>query len=708
MSEVVKQTKMIEVPAEALDAYTEGTRLTNLEKYEDAIPFFVQAIEHFRYYPEAYLNLGTCLIYTDKPEAALASFHMAQALNDSWPELEYNIGIAKMALGRLEEAEEHLRKAIQMQPDNKSAHLNIGICYWTRGRNDEASEIFRSIIVKYPDFVEAYINLGALNLDMHNKTYALEMFIEAFDLSDGLPIAAIPLSDLLNELGRSAEAIEKLAYSIEKKPDDVELRRLKIQMLIRTLRFDQAWAEIEEGLVLFPDHPSMLALKGVWYQEYGQTDNMAEAFLEVGKKDKLRIGLFSTVLFGLNYAKPFYDDRAAEIYRIYGNRMAEAWPDLHFFYNRARNPDKKLRIGYVSGDYRTHSVSYFVDGLFKHHDRSLYEPVPLNTHSLGDNRTTYLRSLVGEWHDIWTLADQALARRIVDLDIDILVDLCGHTSSHRLSVFALRAAPIQVNWLGFPNTTGIFNMDYRIVDHITDPVGQKEDLHTETLVRLDRCFICYSPPEMTPEAQPRLSVSDGTIVFGSFNNPAKINHDVVRLWARVLNEIPNARLFLKARQMGNEEGKARYMKLFAEFGAPLDRIDLVGQISTTFDHLTVYNEIDVALDTFPYNGTTTTCEAMVMGVPVITLVGDAHRQRVGKSLLETVGLPEFVANNEDEYVGIAKELAQNPEKLVRLRKTLRNQLLESPLCNQEDFTRAMEQAYRKMWVDFAHSDKFKV
>jgi len=498
MSETVQQKRMLEVPQGALDAYLEGTRLTNEQKYDQAIPYFLQAIEIFRYYPEAYLNLGTCLIYTDRPEAALVSFETAQALNDTWPELEYNIGIAKMALGLFKEAEERLRKTIQMQPENKSARLNIGICYWNSGQGDAATEWFRAMIADYPDYVEAYINLGALSLDMHNKTYAIEMFQKAFDISDGLSIAAVPLSDVLNEVGRTQEAIDVLNKAIEKEPNDPEIRRLQIQMLIRTLHFEQAWKGIEAALEKFPNHSSIITLKGIWYQEYGQTDMMAEAFLEAGKLEGLRLGLYSTVLFGMNYAPPAYDARTAEIYRIYGKRMADLWPDLHFYYNRSRDPNKKLRIGYVSGDYRAHSVSYFVESLFKHHDRERYQPVPLHTHSLTDNRTTYLRSLVEEWHEIWTLADHAMARRGVDLDIDILVDLSGHTSSNRLSVFALRAAPVQVNWLGFPNTSGIFNMDYRIVDHKTDPVGQKEDLHTEKLVRLDRSFLCYSPPEMTP------------------------------------------------------------------------------------------------------------------------------------------------------------------------------------------------------------------
>ena len=695
------------VPQAAIDEYIAGTELAQKKQYKEAAPHFIKAIDIHRFYPEAMMNVGVCFLYMHKLEAAEASLNMARLFDQEWPELEFNMGLVLLSKGNFAAAEAQFEKALALRPDYRDARLNMGITYWHRGHNDDAMALFRQLILDYPEYPEAYINLGGLSLDMQNKAYGIEMLLVGMELAEGAALAALPLAEAYNQIGRTEDAIKVLEKSLEKDSKERDVHRFYIQLLIKSLHFEKAQKAIDVASEIHPDEPAYRILQGSWYQEQSQIEDMAKVFLEVGKNEEVSLGTYSSMLFGLNYADTSFDRDISEIYKVFGRRSHEQWDGARFFYHGDRNPEKPLRIGYISGDYRAHSVSYFVESLFRHHDRSRYMPVVLQESAATDHRTTYLRSITEEWHEVWRLADQALATKVVELDLDILVDLSGHTSSHRLSVFALRAAPVQVTWLGYPNTTGIQDMDYRIVDRWTDPDGQGDDLYSEKLYRLDRCFLCYSPPEMTPEAQPRLSVAGGTVIFGSFNNPAKINHNVLALWARILKEVPNSRLFIKGRQMATPDGRDRYFKIFQDLGAPIDRIDLVGQMSSTFDHLTIYNEIDVALDCFPYNGTTTTCEAMMMGVPVITLSGDAHRHRVGETLLRAVGLPDLVAQTQDEYIAIARNLASDPARLVALRHSLRQTLLESPLCDGADFTRALEGAYRQMWHDFATSQRFQ-
>jgi predicted O-linked N-acetylglucosamine transferase (SPINDLY family) len=325
-----------------------------------------------------------------------------------------------------------------------------------------------------------------------------------------------------------------------------------------------------------------------------------------------------------------------------------------------------------------------------------------------DAVTAHLRSLADHWLSTLGMADDALAERIRADGIDILVDLAGHTAHNRLRVFAHKPAPVQVTWLGYSNTTGLRAIDYRIVDDMTDPPGAADGFASETLLRLPGGFLCFGAPKDAPEPAAPPCLRTGAVTFGSFNNPAKVSAAAFDVWAQLLIRSPGARLLLKGKPFADEATCAWFLARFRERGIAAERVQLVAWLPSSTAHLGLYEKIDIALDPFPYNGTTTTCEALWMGVPVVTLRGDRHSARVGASLLNQVGFADWIADSVDGYVEIALALAANPAKLQTVRRSLRRRMNESSLCDGSGFARRMENAYRTIWRRWCEASEASV
>jgi len=358
--------------------------------------------------------------------------------------------------------------------------------------------------------------------------------------------------------------------------------------------------------------------------------------------------------------------------------------------------DRRLRVGYLSADLRTHSVAYFLEPILATHGREAAEVWCYSTLSGGDATTERLRRHADQWRWVAGQPPEAIARQILADRIDILVELGGHTSSDILRVLALGPAPVQITYLGYPDTTGVPAIQHRLVDASTDPEGA-DQWATEELVRLPGSFLCYQPSPYAPPVGHLPAASRGAVTFGSFNNLAKINERVVALWAKVVNAVPGAHLYVKNPSLDDPPTQERYRRLFAEHGVDRDRIELRGRTVEDGDHLALYGAVDIALDTFPYNGTTTTCEALWQGVPVVTLAGDLHMSRVGASLLAAAGLHELIAETPDDYVAVVTRLAADRDRLAYLRATLRDRLRSTPLLDGAAFTRNLEAAYRDLW-----------
>ncbi|MCG2720608.1 MAG: tetratricopeptide repeat protein [Thermodesulfovibrionales bacterium] len=359
--------------------------------------------------------------------------------------------------------------------------------------------------------------------------------------------------------------------------------------------------------------------------------------------------------------------------------------------------DRKLRIGYVSPDFRRHSVAYFIEPALSSHNREQFEIFCYSTSASEDEVTHRIQGSADHWKNISGMQEENAADLIRNDTIDILVDLAGHTHNGRLQLFALKPAPVQARWIGYPATTGFSSIEYKIVDGFTDPPGEGERFYTERLVRLPESFLCYLPERDSPEVGDLPALGNEEITFGSFNEFAKTTPAVIKVWASILKRIPNSFLILKAISFKDVSICRSVKEMFARHGIGLDQIELLPFTASFREHLNLYNQIDIGLDPFPYNGTTTTCEALWMGVPVITLEGNRHASRVGVSLLSNIGLSELVAKLEQEYVEKAVDLANDLGRLKSLRGRLRDMMARSPLMNAKGFALNLEDCYRRMW-----------
>ncbi|NVL89828.1 MAG: tetratricopeptide repeat protein, partial [Desulfobacterales bacterium] len=362
-----------------------------------------------------------------------------------------------------------------------------------------------------------------------------------------------------------------------------------------------------------------------------------------------------------------------------------------------KSPDRRLRVGYVSPDFCMHSVAYFIEAILASHDCSAFEVFCYSDVVGPDTVTDRFKGLASCWRDIVGMSDEQVADLIRDDQIDILVDLAGHTAYNRMLMFARKPAPVQVTYLGYPNTTGLPIMDYRITDTWADPLHKTDRYHTEKLVRLPHGFLCYNPPNDVPEVGKLPAVERGRVTFASFNNLSKVTPEVVALWSSIMTAIPNARLIMKSRALADTGTRQRLQAMFAQNAVSTDRIKLIGFLPPFAEHLSLYNEVDIGLDTFPYNGTTTTCEAVWMGVPVIVLAGDYHASRVGVSLLSNIGLTDLITETSDAYVDTAVRLAGDLNWLQQMRTNLRHMITRSNLTDAQRFTGSLEDAYRQMW-----------
>ncbi|MFC1760936.1 hypothetical protein ACFL6U_02520 [Planctomycetota bacterium] len=402
----------------------------------------------------------------------------------------------------------------------------------------------------------------------------------------------------------------------------------------------------------------------------------------------------SHLLLCQHFIPGFSSEKLAFQHRRWGTLHGVS-PEKLVPYPHERNPDRSLRIGYISGDFCSHSVAYFIEAILEGHNRRDVSVWGYGHIREPDAVTARIQAACDHYRDITEESDDQVDGWIREDRIDVLVDLSGHTEGRRLEVFVRRPAPVQVSYLGYPDTTGLEQMNYRLTDSWTDD-SQSQEYYTETLVFLEGGFLCYRPPGLVLPVQPSPVLRRKKITFGSFNDSSKINTAVLDLWSRVLVAVPGAGLLLKFRGGDSDRVSNHFLRQFQRRGIDPGRIQIVGWLPQE-QHLALYNEIDVVLDTFPYNGTTTTCEALWMGVAVISLVGTHHVSRVGLSLLNQVGLEFFAAQDSCAYVAKAAALASKPEALATLRESMRNRLLRSLLCDKVGFVRRVEKAYREMW-----------
>lgn len=600
-----------------------------------------------------------------KLEEAIGLLERAIGANGGVAAFHFSLGNALQRQGDSGRAIECYRAALELAADSPETHYNLGLAQLAHGDCADAEASFRRALGFRPDFAEAHFSLGGALLQRGRHAEALEGFSSAIRIR---PDWAAPYNNLgiaLLELGRAGEAAGMLEAALRLDPSCAQAHLNLGNARLQAGRIVEAQASYRKALELDPGY--------------------AEAH--------------SNLLLSLHYT--LGDDAQAMYAEHLGWAARHAAAAETLRHDHDGNRERRLRIGYVSADFRRHAVAFFIEPLLLAHDRERFEIHCFSDCRYDDEVTLRLRGASEYWHDLRGMSDEQLARRVRELGIDILVDLAGHTAHNRLKMFAGKPAPVLVTYLGYPGTTGLKAMDYRITDVIADPVGLTEAFHSEHLVRLPHGFLCYLAPESVSIAPDPPAAGGKGVTFASFSNIAKLSDRTLQLWSAVLRRVPGSRLVLKGISFGDPAVEEAVRERFAQAAIPPERLELWQSQPAIADHLASYAGVDIALDTYPYNGTTTLCEALWMGVPVITLAGSTHVSRVGASILHQVGLEDLVVTTPEEFVERAAALGSAIARLRELRRGLRERMAASPLCDRSGFTRELEAAYLRMRAEIA-------
>lgn len=639
------------------EACLAGIRYYQERKLSDAIEVFSRVIEVDPLYPRA---LNALAIITSDGGDNVRALSYLDTLLTAHPGFDkgYNtLGTIFLRQGKFAEAEESFFKAIALNPSLVEAHGSLGDMYLLQEKWEEAGNCFRRVIELSPGSFPAHYGEGIAR----SKT------------------------------NHDREAVESLREALRIKPDFVDAYVALIRPLQNLGKLRDAATACETALKLRPDSPLLYNALGNLRLIQGFPEEAIKQYRQALKYNPRCFTDHSNIIMTMHYTGTY---SPTEI--LAESRLWEQQHSLERFAAHASSENPRIRIGYVSSDFRHHVVSYFFEPLLASHDRKRFQIYCYADVGVPDGKTRQLSEMADCWVDIAGMPDKAVAERVMVDNIDILVDLAGHTANHRLRVFSMKPAPVQVTWLGYPGTTGLSAMDYRISDGIADPQGVTDSFHTETVVRLPEAFLCYLPPSDSPDVSPLPAHGLGAVTFGSFNNLAKLTPAVLATWGKILRQVPNSRLLLKNKWFSDEATCSRFFELLEAEGIDRSRIQLLTYARNNWHHLARYWKMDISLDTFPYNGTTTSFESLWMGVPLITLAGDHHAGRVGASILSCLGLDELVAKSIDGYIDKAVKLAHDPQYVYHLRQTLRQRLADSALCDAAGFSRRLEEAYLAM------------
>jgi protein O-GlcNAc transferase len=568
----------------------------------------------------------------------------------------------------------------------------------------KAEHVYRKILKKQPINAGAYYELGNVLQDQGQLNEALLCYKKTITIDPTFSGSYNNLRNVLRQSGRLEEAICYYQKAIALSPNFAGSYYNLAQAIHDNGNLEEAITYYQKALQIDPSIANAYYSLGKALKEIGALEDAVACYRKALQIDPNHVYAYNNILLLMNYSSHYDAQTIFSEHLRFARQITEPLCPRFFRYANDRSPSRRLRIGYVSPDFRRHSVNYFIMPVLASHRHERYELFCYSDVLIPDHVTERLQGHADHWRTIADMQDHEVAELVLQDGIDILVDLAGHTGNNRMLLFARKPAPVQVSWLGYPNTTGLSTIDYRIVDPYTDPQGLTDPFYTEKLLRLPESFLCYLPDENSPDVGPLPAIASGHITFGSFNIFTKVTEEVLALWSDVLKKIPHAHIVLKTKSFADKQIRERVMKTFEQNGIHSERVELLGHEEHFLKHLSLYNRIDIGLDTFPYNGTTTTCEAMWMGLPVITLAGNKHASRVGVSLLSNVGLTDLIAKTRDEYVDIAVNLAADTRRLQKLRENLRIMMGNSPLTDTKRFTENVENSYRYMWEIWCTSE----
>ena len=623
--------------------------LVNARKFEEVLPLLREILQSKPDNAPAREMLVTAALVTGRIDEGLSIVRAAANARRSLPELQEAVASLEIKAGLFDAAEKSVRRAMAIRPGAVSSQVLLGVVMGSQGRFREAEQALVRACEIDPKSTKAWYNLGENLLLTRRYAEGVEAFRKAVATAPGDPVVRAALVKALYAADRTAEALKAARHAVS----------------------------------LAPNHPSSLNALGNVLMALGHCEEACEVIERALELDPRFRAARTVRLLGLNYIS---DDGAAlrAEHRRFGEMIESEVPVLDPA-PPPPAPARRLRIGFVSADFREHACAHFLAALFEGLSRSQFELWGFYNNAWHDAQTARFKALADGWGVLAETSTAQAAGLIREAGIDILIDCSGHTDGNRLDVFAARPCGVQMTFLGYPNTTGLKRIDYRLVDAITDPSPTADGYAEEQLLRIPECLWCFRPAENAPPVGSAPAEKTGRVTIGSFNNLSKMTSTVVEVWAEILKRAPGSTLLLKNRRVQEAEVLARLRGRFEELGVEGSRIEAVAYAPSVTDHLLTYDRIDFQLDTFPYNGTTTTCESFWQGVPVVAVEGKVHAARVSQSLLHAVGLDELVAKDIEGYIEKAVALATDIPRLSRLRASMRGRMESSALRDEKGY-----------------------
>ncbi|CAE6846477.1 tetratricopeptide repeat protein [Paraburkholderia domus] len=696
------------------------------ERFAEAIDAYLQALSFEPASTDVLFALAAALQSAGEYAAAIETYTSLLALEPTHVDALNNLGNCHRQQGGAAAAEAAYRRAIEVRPDDANALTNLGTLLEASGRLDEAVVLLEAAVRVAPDSPCGLVNLGVTLHRRGEFAQAAVLLTRALELAPAFPEAAYNLANTLHALGRRREAVNHYQRAIEQAPthadaynnlgivyqeagsreDAAQAFSAAIRLrpgfiaalnnaatLMRTLgRIAEAESHLREALAVDPHHSVTHNNLGNVLKDQGRLEDGIDCYRRALTCDPCNVVAHSNLAYALSFQAE-HSQLLLDECRRWSARHEAPYRDTHQPHSNDAAPLRRLRIGYVSPDFRDHCQTLFTLPLLSHHDHEQFEIFCYASVTRPDDLTQRVSSHADVWRDVRELNDEQLAQMIRDDRIDILIDLTMHMADGRPLLFARKPAPVQIAWLAYPGTTGIDAIDYRLTDPWLDP-ADSDAWYSEASIRLPDSFWCYDPLTDTPAVNALPALSNGYPTFGCLNNPCKLSDATFRMWGGVMREVGDARLLLMA---PDGTARARLLERLGQQGIGAARVSFT-PFRPRAEYLRTYHQIDVGLDTFPYNGHTTSLDSYWMGVPVVTRVGDTAVGRAGLSQSANLGLRELVADSEAQFVATAVQLARDLPRLSGMRESLRARLAASPLMDGARFAVHVEAAYREVWL----------
>lgn len=688
------RTALAKKPGFAVAHYNLGSALQTQNKPDEAVGCYRAALAIKPDFAEAHNNLGNALQCQGKLDDAVACYRKALVLTPAFAEVHNNLGNALQALGKLDDAAACYRRALALRPDYTIAYHNLGNALQARGKLDDAVTCYRRAVATKPDFAEAHNNLGNALRAQGRLNEAAACYQQALAITPDFAVAHNNLGNTLNGQGKLDDAVACFRRALAINPNYVEAHHNLGHVLQAQDKLNEAVASTERALALKPNFAEAHSNLGNLLHAQGRLDEAIACYRRALAVNPDFTVAHSNLIFALNFDPRMGMEDQQRQRALWYDRHGRRYTALTPKHENVPDPDRRLRVGYVSPYFRHQAATYAFGSVVLSHDPDAFEVVCYSDTIIEDDVTVRFQSSGVRWRRTVGVSDEQLAEIIRADGIDLLVDLVGHMAGHRLLVFARKPAPVQVTGWGEPTGTGLHTMDYLLADSVLVPSSQRHLLR-EQVIDLP-CFLNFWTPDPLPEPGPLPALANGYVTYGTFNRMAKISDAVLRCWSTIIRSVPRAKIVLKDKLLNDPGQRRRVRTVLADAGVEAKQVILRGS-SDRPAHFAAYNGVDIALDPFPHGGGMTTLDALWMGVPVVTSLGATISSRLAASILTALRLEDFVASNREVYPALAIAKASDLMALATLRQSLRTRVAHSPVGDPIIYTRAVEAAYRTIW-----------